>query len=118
MQIKRDYSKPLFRDHRRRRGTWRWILLFFVFIGAFLFFVDSQFSRLQLMALEMVGQAPPPTPFASELATQGMDRFMAGDLQGARDYFRRAVMQQPRNIDYLYEYGRVLLELGVDQPSY
>ena len=88
MQIKRDYTKPLFRDHRKKRGTWRWILLYFLFIGAFLFFVDSQFSKLQLMALDMIGQAPPPTPFASELATQGMNLFMSGDMQGARDYFR------------------------------
>lgn len=70
------------------------------------------------MALDMIGQAPPPTPFASELATQGMDRFMAGDLHTAHDFFRRAVLQQPRNVDYLYEYGRVLLELGVDEPEY
>ncbi len=118
MQIKRDYSKPLFRDNRRRHGTWRWILLYILGIAAFLFFVDSQFSQLQLMALDMVGQAPPPTPYASELATQGMDMFMSGDLQGARGYFRRAVMQQPQNIDYLYEYGRVLLEIGVDEPQY
>jgi len=118
MQIKRDYTKPLFRDHRKKRGTWRWILLYFLFIGAFLFFVDSQFSKLQLMALDMIGQAPPPTPFASELATQGMNLFMSGDMQGARDYFRRAVLQQPQNVDYMYEYGRVLLELGVDEPGY
>ncbi len=118
MQIKRDYTKPLFRDHRKKRGTWRWILLYFVLIGAFLFFVDSQFSKLQLMALDMIGQAPPPTPFASELATQGMNLFMSGNMQGARDFFRRAVLQQPQNVDYLYEYGRVLLELGVDQASY
>lgn len=118
MQIKRDYSKPLFRDHRRKRGTWRWILLYLLAIGAFLFFVDSQFSKLQLMALDLVGQAPPPTPFASELATQGMNLFVSGDLEGARNFFRRAVTQQPRNVDYLYEYGRVLLELGVDNPTY
>jgi tetratricopeptide (TPR) repeat protein len=118
MQIKRDYSKPLFRDHRRKRGTWRWILLYLLGIGAFLFFVDSQFAELQLMALDMVGQAPPPTPFASELATQGMNLYMSGDMQGARSYFQRAVRQQPQNVDYLYEYGRVLLELGVDEPSY
>lgn len=118
MQIKRDYTKPLFRDHRRKRGTWRWILLYVLFITAVLFFVDSRFSELQWMALDMVGQAPPPTPFASELATQGMNLFMGGDIEGARDYFRRAVMQQPRNVDYLYEYGRVLIELGVDEPQY
>ena len=71
MQIKRDYSQPFFSDRRRRRGIWRWLLLYVVLILGFLFFVDSNFSTLQLMALDAVGQAPPPTPFASELANEG-----------------------------------------------
>lgn len=117
MQIHRDYSQPFFSDRRRRRGTLRWVLLFIIAIGGFLFFVDSNFSQLQLMALGAVGQAPAPTPFASELATTGMDYFVRGDLDNARTYFQRAVLQQPSNIDYLYEYGRVLIELGTDDSS-
>ena len=118
MQIKRDYSQPFFSDRRRRRSVWRWLLLYVLVIGAFLFFVDSQFSQLQMMALDMIGQAPPPTPFASELATQAMERFRTGDLHGAAQLLRRAVMQQPTNVDYMYEYGRILLELGLDEPQY
>jgi hypothetical protein len=59
MQIRRDYSQPFFGNRRRRRGMWRWIILYVILIAGFLFFVDSQFSQLQTMALEMVGQAPP-----------------------------------------------------------
>jgi tetratricopeptide (TPR) repeat protein len=117
MQIKRDYSQPFFSDRRKRRGLWRWLFLWMIVIGGFLFFVDSNFSTLQLMALDAVGQAPPPTPFASELANQGVDAFAAGDLEAARDLLRRAVMQQPGNVDYLYQYGRVLIELGVDDNT-
>jgi tetratricopeptide (TPR) repeat protein len=114
MYIRRDYTQPMFSQRRRRRSTWRWILLTVLLAGGILFYVDSNFSQLQLMALDAVGQAPIPTPFASELATTGMALFVRGDLAGARDYFRRAVMQQPNNVDYLYEYGRLLIELGVD----
>jgi tetratricopeptide (TPR) repeat protein len=117
MQIKRDYSQPFFSDRRKRRGIWRWLLLWMILIGSFLFFVDSNFSTLQLMALDAVGQAPAPTPFASELANEGVDKFAAGELEQARDLLRRAVMQQPQNVDYLYQYGRVLIELGVDDNS-
>ena len=117
MQIKRDYSQPFFTDRRRRRGIWRWLLLYVVLILGFLFFVDSNFSTLQLMALDAVGQAPPPTPFASDLANEGMSKFASGDLASARDLLQHAVMQQPENIDYLYNYGRVLIELGVDDNS-
>lgn len=118
MQIRRDYSQPFFSGKRRRRGMWRWLLLYVVLVGGFLFFVDSQFSHLQLMALEMVGQAPPPTPFASELATRGMERYMAGNLLDAVELFRQAVTQQPNNVDYLYEYGRILLDLGAENADY
>jgi tetratricopeptide (TPR) repeat protein len=118
MQIRRDYSEPFFGDRRRRRGKWRWVLLYLLLLGGFLYYVDSQFSRLQLMALEMVGQAPPPTPFASELATRGMERFLAGNVAEAELLFEQAVAQQPNNVDYLYEYGRVLLERAVDNDIY
>ncbi len=117
MQIKRDYSQPFFSDRRRRRGIWRWLLLYVLIIAGFLFFVDSNFSTLQLMALDAIGQAPPPTPFASDLANQGVEKYAAGDLEGARVLLQRAVMQQPQNVDYLYQYGRVLIELGVDDNS-
>jgi tetratricopeptide (TPR) repeat protein len=102
---------------RRRRSSWRWVLLTLILAGGILFYVDSNFSQLQFAALNAIGQAPPPTPFASTLATQGMELFVRGDLAGARDFFRRAVAQQPNNVDYLYEYGRLLIELGVDDPA-
>lgn len=117
MQIKRDYSQPFFSDRRRKPSIWRWLVLYVILVGGFLFFVDSNFSTLQLMALDVVGQAPPPTPFASELANEGVNAFAAGNLEGARASLARAVEQQPTNIDYLYEYGRVLIELAVDDTS-
>ncbi len=117
MQIKRDYSQPFFSDRRRRRGIWRWLFLYVVIIVGFLFFVDNNFSTLQLMALDAIGQAPPPTPFASDLANEGMQKYALGDLSGARDLLQRAVLQQPDNIDYLYNYGRVLIELGSDDET-
>ena len=117
MQIKRDYSQPFFSDRRRRHGIWRWLLLYIILIGGFLFFVDSNFSTLQLMALGVVGQAPPPTPYASDLANEGMADYTAGDLASARDLFQRAVMQQPQNVDYLYEYGHILIEMGSEDAT-
>jgi tetratricopeptide (TPR) repeat protein len=87
--------------------------LFFygLFMGALAVFVLSQWDRLQLVALDAVGMAPTPTPFASTLATQGAERFQAGDVAGAMALFQQAAAQQPNNIDYLYEYGKLLIEL-------
>ncbi|MCL4251208.1 MAG: tetratricopeptide repeat protein [Anaerolineae bacterium] len=110
MYIKRDYSQPFFGNRRRRRGFWRFLLLYILGIVAFLFFVDSQFPRLQMMALSAIGQAPEPTPFASQLATDGLEAFRQGNIKTAAQLLERAVAQQPTNIDYLYEYGRMLIE--------
>jgi tetratricopeptide (TPR) repeat protein len=111
MQIKRDYSQPFFSNRRRRRTGGRFLFVYGLFIGGLLMFVSSQFGRLQLMALDMVGMAPTPTPFASTWAQQGYDFLANGKLEQAATAFRQAVSQQPDNINYLYEYGRLLIEL-------
>lgn len=119
MYVKRDWSEPFFAtNRRRRRGMWRWVVLYAIIIGGFLFLVDSNFSTLQTAALSAVGQAPEPTPFASVYATRGMERFMAGNLRDAESLFRQAVTQQPQNVEYLYQYGRILIELGSTDPQY
>lgn len=119
MQIKRDYSQPFFSTRRRRRGVGGRFLFFYgLLIGAILVFVWSQFDRLQLMALDVVGLAPTPTPFASTWANQGYDLFLQGDVAGALTAFQRASQQQPDNVNYLYEYGRMLIELADADNGY
>ncbi|MBZ0288265.1 MAG: tetratricopeptide repeat protein [Anaerolineae bacterium] len=115
MQIKRDYSQPFFSTRRRRRTGSRFIFMYGLLLGGFLVFVYSQFDRLQLAALDVVGMAPTPTPFASSWAQQGYDLYTRGKVEAAVDAFRQAVSQQPNNVNYLYEYGRMLLEL--DRPA-
>ncbi len=117
MYIRRNYSEPFFSNRRRKRGIFRWLVLYALGIVGFLWFVDSNFSSLQLMALEAVGQAPTPTPFASYFANRGMELYAAGDIHGAASNYERAVAQQPNNVSYLYEYGRMLLELGAEDPA-
>jgi superkiller protein 3 len=112
MQIKRDYSQPFFGSRRRRRVGNRMLFLYGLFMGGFLMFVSAQFSRLQLMALDVVGMAPTPTQFASTWASQGYELFLKGKLEDASTAFAQAVSQQPDNVSYLYEYGRMLIELN------
>jgi tetratricopeptide (TPR) repeat protein len=112
MYIRRDYSQSFFSDRRRRRGRgyWVFVITFLLMMVGFLYFVDSNFHRLQVMALSAVGQGPEPTPFASTYADQGYAAFLRGDVASAADLFGQAVAQQPTNVDYLYEYGRMLIE--------
>jgi tetratricopeptide (TPR) repeat protein len=84
-------------------------------IAALLIFSVTQFDRLQLVALDVVGMAPTSTPFASTLATEGAALFQQGKIIEAADFFAQAVAQQPNNLDYLYEYGKMLIEL--DRPE-
>ncbi len=115
MQIKRDYSQPFFSNRRRRRTGGRFLFFYTLFLAVGLFFVFSQFGRLQLAALDAVGFAPTPTPFASTWAEQGSNFFLQGKLDDAARAFAQAVSQQPDNINYIYEYGRTLIEL--DRPA-
>lgn len=110
MYIKRDYSQPFFSTRRRRRVGGRFLFIYGLLIGGFLVFVSAQFSRLQLAALDAVGMAPTATPFASDWAARGYDAYARGKLDEAVINFGQAVSQQPDNVNYLYEYGRLLIE--------
>lgn len=111
VKINRNNTRPFF--SKRQRGTAesaRIVFFFGLLIGGFLMFVVTQYDRLQVGAMDLVGLAPDPTPYASDYATQGYSALMAGDMDAAARLFDRAVDLQPQNIDYLYEYGRVLIE--------
>jgi tetratricopeptide (TPR) repeat protein len=110
MQIKRDYSRPFFSD-RKRGSTGRLLLGYLLFVGTLLGVIYLQFDRLQLVALDAVGMAPTATPFASEYATRGYEKFLAGDIEGAAADYQQAVRLQPDELSYMYEYGRMLIEL-------
>ncbi len=110
MQIKRDYSQPFFGTRRRRRVGSRLLFLYGLFMGAFLVVVLTQWNQLQLAALDVVGLAPTATPFASTYATWGSDAYQRGDVDAALGFFEQAAKAQPDNINYLYEYGKLLID--------
>lgn len=110
MRIQRDYSRPFFSNSRRRHSSIWTIFLLGLLIGGILVLFATQFNRLQLTALDAIGLAPTSTPFASDMAAQGRQLYETGNIQAALDYFERAVQQQPDNINYLYEYGWLLME--------
>lgn len=111
VKINRDYNRPFFSKQQRSTGeSARLLFLIGLLMGGFLMFVVTQYDRLQVQAMSVIGIAAEPTPFASEYATQGYDAFMAGEVEEAAELFEQAVELQPQNVDYLYEYGRMLIE--------
>lgn len=110
MTIRRDYNRPFF--SKRKRNTTRLLIIGFLFglIVGLVALVSLRFDQLQLEALDMVGMAPTPTPGASVLAAIGMEAYARGDIEDALAVFETAIQQRPNDIDYLYEYGVLLLE--------
>jgi tetratricopeptide (TPR) repeat protein len=109
-RIERNSNRPFF---SRRRQAWRlyFVLVMIGLIVGIPIVTATQFSALQLEALALVGMAPTPTPFASVRADQGQQLYLAGDIEESEQYFRMAAEMQPENVSYLYEYGKVLIEL-------
>jgi len=98
MNIKRDYSKPLFGKQAEKRSYGRLFFVFGVLIGGLLVFVSANFTQLQSTALEVAGFGPTPTPLPGDLATVGAEMVALGQFDEAADMFERALALRPEII--------------------
>lgn len=109
-KINRNSTRPFFSRRRDNTRLLIYMVLLFIIIA-----IPSvtfwQYDRLQLVALDLVGQAPTVTPFASTRAQQGQTAYLSGDVETALQYYEMAFNAQPNNVNYAYEYGRLLIEL-------
>ena len=63
--------------------------------------------------MSLSSSPPTPTPLPSELATRATELYLAGDLSGVRSVAGAGGGgAAERNSAYLYEHGRLLIELG------
>ncbi len=113
-KIKRNYNKPFF-SNRKRGLSGVPLFLFGLLIGVIamglVVMTTQNYGQMQYMALDALGIAPTPTLYASEHAQLGVDLYVAGDAEEALAEFELAVQQRPDDINYLYEYGKLLIEL-------
>lgn len=113
-KIKRNYDKPFF-SNRKRGLSGLPLFVFGLIVGGIamglILLTTQQFDRMQYMALDAIGIAPTPTLFASQHAEAGVDYYNAGDVEAALTEFELAMEQRSDDVDYLYEYGRTLIEL-------
>ena len=108
-KIKRDYKKPFFSSRRRGLSGIPLLIFALVISGISGGFILLTYTNYEQVLQTLRGEAP--TPFASEQARQGIALYNAGQVDAALAQFELAVGQQPNNINYLYEYGRILIEL-------
>lgn len=110
MRIKRDYSQPFFRQPKRHPIR---NMLIAALLGLLLgLAILWQWETVEQVVQRLGSDPPTPTPTANELATRAAERQQAGDLIGAEALLAKAVQERPTNFTYLYERGRVLIELG------
>jgi tetratricopeptide (TPR) repeat protein len=110
MQIRRDYSHSFFSNKKRGGVSVRFLVLFSLVMAVLLVVYFSNLETIQNETLKALNMAPPPTTLPSQHAVDGMQLFYMGDLDGAIDAFEEAVRMRPNNIDYLYEFGSLLME--------
>lgn len=116
MQIKRDYSQPFFRE--RKRHTFRNVLIAGILGMLIGLGVLSQWTVVEQVADTLTGNLPTPTPLPSDLATRAAALIQSGDLITAEELLGKAVEERPENIAYLYEYGRLLIDIGRYEEAY
>jgi len=110
MMIRREDPRN-YMHGRRRRSPLRLILLLMtlLMLGAY-GWMQTNSAQVGVLVLTVLNRPPAPTPFAAESATIAANAFARGDLPAALTAYERAVTQQPNNVAYLYEYGKVLIE--------
>jgi len=108
-RINRNLNRTLFAQSRGYARLY-FIVFMLLLITGIPLMAFTQFGNLQLQALDAVGMAPTTTPFASDYATRSLQLYNLGDLDAALRTMEIAAQQQPDNVNYLYEYGKLLIE--------
>lgn len=109
MRVQRGNREPFFRE-RRRGIPWRRLFGIAALFGGILLFVTTQPGLVTSAAYALLGNAPTPTPLPRELIERAQAARTYGDLEGALVAYEAAITQRPDNVDYLYEYGQLLID--------
>ena len=114
-KVKRNYSKPFFSNRRRGLAGLPLLLFTLAIISATVGLLAVAFvarGDIDYAARGVLGlPRATATLYPSQHAQQGISLYTEGSVEEARAEFELAVEQRPNNIDYLYEYGRILIEL-------
>ena len=110
MKIRRDYTQPFFRQPKRHPIR----NMFIAAVLGLLLGLAIVWQREAVSGIieSITGDPSTPTPQPSELAARAAALFISGDIAGAEALLARAAAERPNDIAYLYEHGRVLIELG------
>ncbi|MEL7436240.1 MAG: tetratricopeptide repeat protein, partial [Chloroflexota bacterium] len=118
MYVRRNYRDRFFREKRRGPSVVRRFLVALIFIIALTGLGMWQQELVLATAYDFIGPEQTPTPLSGQLAQTAQTLFLEGDLEGAAEVWERVVTMSPTNVDYLYEYGMLLIDLDDGRNDY
>lgn len=126
MYIKRDYSKSYLQSRAPKSNFLLYLALFGLLIGGVIgfFFYRTEGKVIEnpelalTVAFSFIAPEMSPTPQPSYLASQAQDMYWAGQLEDAAELMAQALAMRPDSIDYLYEYGMLLIDLDDGRNEY
>ena len=112
-KINRSRKRPFFSQRRRGLSGIPLLIYTATIIGicvGLLALTFFYYDEMQGAALNLLGWAPTPTLYPSQHAERGIERYNEGKLEEAVAELALAWEQRPDDVDYIYEYGRALIE--------
>lgn len=119
MYVRRDYRNRRFLSEKNRRTPifrrFAFALLLILIIGAIGLWQQATVINT---TYELFGPELSPTPYPAQVAREAQDLFWAGDLDGSLLIWDRVLAMRPDSVDYLYEYGMILIDLSDERNGY
>ncbi|MGJ3238793.1 MAG: tetratricopeptide repeat protein [Anaerolineae bacterium] len=111
MYVRRNQRNRFFKERNRKPSVFRrfFMMLVVIMIAGGVAFWQQDWVLDTVN--EFLGPPVTPTPLPGALALDAQEVFWQGDLAGSAEIWERAVALRPDSIDYLYEYGMVLIDL-------
>ena len=110
MKIRRDYTQPFFRQPKRHPIR---NMVIAALLGLLLALaIVWQREAVESLALSVIGDPATATPQPNELAARAAALYRQGDIAEAEPLLATAAAERPNDSAYLYQHGRVLIELG------
>lgn len=111
MYVRRNSRKRYFGDRNRKPSVFRRFLMMLLVILTAGGIALWQQEMVLSTAMDMFEPEMTATPLPGEIAQEAQVLFFEGDLEGSAEIWERVISMRPDSIDFLYEYGMILIDL-------